>query len=181
LSAGLGKPQLSQRSQRHSPTCVRNDAQLEHSDRREFDEMVFRLGGCSLGTEVPLLPHDFPERPPAIRRPTQDVLLRSLSADLHEFQPDPPEPLRIGKEKPDRLLSRPCRAPPRGAATREQRGLNRISGVLRGDFDFREPLQIQPGLLSKCGFILSWDDYSLAHLRASRFQAGKTPSCLTLI
>ena len=68
--------------------------------------MVFRLAGCALGAEVPLLPHDFPERLPAIRRPTQDVLLRALSEGLHEVQPDPPEPLRMGKEKPDRLLSR---------------------------------------------------------------------------
>ena len=104
----LGKPQLRQRSERISPTYVRNDTQLEHSDRRELDVMVFRLGGCALGTEVPLLPHDFPERLPAIRRPTQDVLLRALSAGLYEVEPDPPEPLRIGEEKSDRLLSGPC-------------------------------------------------------------------------
>ena len=100
--------------------------------------MVFRLGSCALGAEVPLLPHDFTERLPAIRRPTQDVLLRALSEGLHEIQPDPPEPLRMGEEKPDRLLSGPCRAPSRGA-TGQQRGLNRMSDVLRGDFDLREP------------------------------------------
>ena len=82
--------------------------------------MVFRLAGCALGTEVPLLPHDFLERLPAIRRPTQDVLLRALSARLHEVQPDPPEPLRMGEEKPDRLLSGRSGTPPLGA-TRQQR------------------------------------------------------------
>ena len=76
--------------------------------------MVFCLAGCALGAEVPLLPHDFTERLPAIRRPTQDVLLRALSEGLHEVQPDPLEPLRTGEEKPDRLLPGPCGAPPRG-------------------------------------------------------------------
>src|SRR5512137_2846941 len=90
---GLGKPQLRQRSERLPPTDVRNDAQLEHRDRRELDVMVFRLTGCTLGTEVPLLPHDFPERLPAIRRPTHGILLRALRAGLHEAQPDPPDPL----------------------------------------------------------------------------------------
>src|SRR5215831_6885690 len=94
---GLGKPQLRQRSERISPTCVRDDAQLEHSDRRELDVMVFRLGSCASGAEIPLLPHDFPERLPAIRRPTQDVLLRALGEGVHEVQPDPPEPLRMGE------------------------------------------------------------------------------------
>ncbi len=83
-SLGLGKPQLRQGSDRISPTCVRIDVHLEHGDRRELDVVVFRLAGCALGTEVPLLPHDFPERLPAIRRPTQDVLLRALSVRLHE-------------------------------------------------------------------------------------------------
>ena len=54
-SAGLGKPQLRQRSERISPTCIRNDAQLEHSDCRELDAMVFRFARCALGAEVPLL------------------------------------------------------------------------------------------------------------------------------
>ena len=80
----LGQPQLRQRRERMSPTGVRDDAQLKHRDRRELDVMVFRLGGCAFGTEVPLLPHDFPERLPAIRRPTQDVFLRAPGAGFHE-------------------------------------------------------------------------------------------------
>ena len=78
----LGKPQLRQRSECIFPTDVRNDAQLEYSDRREIDVMVFRLGSCALGTKIPLLAHDIPERLSAIRRPTQDILLRALSAGL---------------------------------------------------------------------------------------------------
>ena len=66
IHAGLGKPQLRQRSERIPPARIWNDAQLEHSDRREFDVMVFRLAGCALGAEVRLLPHDFTERLPAI-------------------------------------------------------------------------------------------------------------------
>jgi len=66
--------------------------------------MVFRLAGCALGAEVPLLPHDFTERLTAIGRPTQDVLLRALSEGLHEVQPDTPESLRMSEEKPDHLL-----------------------------------------------------------------------------
>jgi len=84
LSARLGKPQLRQRRDGISPTDIRNDVQLEHRDRRELDVMIFRLARCAVGTEVPLLPYDFPERLPAIRRPTQDVLLRALSVGFRE-------------------------------------------------------------------------------------------------
>src|SRR5262249_15441905 len=158
----LGKPQLCQRSERISPTCIRNDAQLEHRDRRELDVMVFRFGGYALGTEIPLLSHDFTERLPAIRRPTQDVFLRALSDGLLEVQPDPLERLRMGEEKPDRLLPGYCGAPPRDA-TRQQRGLNWMSAVLRSDFHLRETLHIQPVLVGRCGLLLNWGDDSLAH------------------
>jgi hypothetical protein len=51
--------------------------------------MVFRLTRCALGAEVPLLPHDFMERLPAIGRPTQDYsCVRSVELTV---QPDPPE------------------------------------------------------------------------------------------
>jgi hypothetical protein len=57
----LGNPQLSEGSERTLVTNVRRNAQLEYRDALQFDAMVFRLGCCALGTEVPLLPHDLPE------------------------------------------------------------------------------------------------------------------------
>src|SRR5262245_9248044 len=113
VEGGLGKPQLRQRSKRISPTYVRNDVQFEHRDCRELNMMIFRLARCSMGTEIPLLPHDFPEGLPAIRRPPQDVLLREFSSSIKEIHPDAPQPLLIVEEKPDRLLSRLGGAPPR--------------------------------------------------------------------
>nr|MBA3966677.1 hypothetical protein [Nitrospirales bacterium] len=76
FSQGLGQSHLLQRRERIAPTGVRYDGQLKDCDRRKVDVMVFRLGVCAVGTEVPLLPHDIPERLSAIWRPTQDVLLR---------------------------------------------------------------------------------------------------------
>jgi len=108
----LGKPQLRQRRWRIPSTYVRNDAQFEHRDRRKFDMMIFGLARCALGTEVPLLPHDFPEGLPAIRRLTQDILLRPFSFGLDEIHPDPPQPLRLVEEKPDRLFAGPGGTPP---------------------------------------------------------------------
>src|SRR4029077_13819577 len=121
---------LRQRSQRISPTYVRDDVQFEHPDCRELNMVIFRFARCPLGAEIPLLPHDFPEGLPAIRRPTQDVLLRAFSSGLQEIHPDPPQSLRMVEEKPDRLLSGPCGTPPR-SPTWQQRGLNAMSGVLR--------------------------------------------------
>ena len=63
----LGEPELRQRCDSIAATRVRNDGQLEHSHRRQLHAIVFRLGGCAVGAEVPLLPHDFPERFPTIR------------------------------------------------------------------------------------------------------------------
>ena len=102
---------MRQRSERISPTYVRNYNQLKHSDRRELDVKVIRLAGCALGTEVPLLPNDFPVRLSAIRRPTQDVLLCALSAGLHEVQPDPPKPLRLAREAESSAFRDPARHP----------------------------------------------------------------------
>lgn len=61
LRQGLSQQKLLQRRDRRAPTDVRDDAQLEHRDRRKVDVMVFRLAGCPVGTEVPLLAYDFPE------------------------------------------------------------------------------------------------------------------------
>jgi len=166
LGAGLGKPQLRQRSKRISPTYVRNDVQFEYRDCRELNMMIFRLACCPLGTEVPLLSHDFPEGLPAIRRPTQDVLLRAFSSGLQEIHPDPPQPLRMVEEKPDRLLSGPCGTPSR-SPTWQQGGLNGMSGVLRRDLHLREPLHIQPILVRRCGLFLNVGDGPLAHRFAS--------------
>jgi hypothetical protein len=123
---------------------------------------VFRLAGCALGTEAPLLPHDFSEGLPTIRRPTQDVFLRALSAGLHEGQTYSLKPLRIVEQKPDRLPSGPCGTPPRGP-NGKQRGLNWMSGVLRGDFHLREPFYIQPFQVWRCSFLLNWGDDPFAH------------------
>src|SRR5262249_32775325 len=113
LRVGLGEPQLCQRRDCITPTDVRNNIQFEHRDGWQLDMMIFYLACCSLGTEVPLLPHDFAERLPAIRRPSQDVLLRAFSSGLQEIHPDPPQPLRMVEQKPDRLFSGLSGTPPR--------------------------------------------------------------------
>ena len=59
--------------------------------------MIFRFARRALRAEVPLLPDYFPERLPAVRRPTQDILLSALSAGLCEVQPDSSEWLRMVK------------------------------------------------------------------------------------
>jgi hypothetical protein len=94
-AAWLGETQLRQGSKRISSAYIRNNAQFKHRDPHEIDAMVFRLAGCALGAEVPLLAHDLPERLPSIRRPAQDKLLGTLSDGFDELQPDPPEPLRM--------------------------------------------------------------------------------------
>ena len=154
LRAGLGKPQLRQRSDRIFATDVRNDAQLEHSDRREFDVMVFRLASCALGLKFhccrTISRNDCP--PSGDQRKTYSCV-RSVRVSK-KVQPDPADPLRMGKEDPDRLLSGPCGTPPR-ALPGQQRGLNWMIGILRGDFHLPEPLHVQPVLVRRCGFLLN--------------------------
>ena len=86
----LSKQQPCQRSESMTSTYVWNDAQLNHSDRRQRDVKVFHLTGCAFRAEVPLLSHDFLKRLSTIGRPTQDVLLRALSVGIDKVQPDPP-------------------------------------------------------------------------------------------
>ena len=65
--------------------------------------MILDLGRCALWIEVPLLAHDFTERLATVRRPAQHILLCTFAAALDEMQQDPPDPLRMGEEQPDRL------------------------------------------------------------------------------
>ena len=101
--------------------------------------MIFRLGGCASGAEVPSLSHDLMERLTGVWRPTQNVLLGSLGDVLLEIQADPAEPLRMRKEKSDRLLAWDSGAPAR-TFTGQQCRLDGMHGVFRGDFHLRQTL-----------------------------------------
>ena len=109
----LGKPQLCQRSNRISPTYIRSDAQLQHSNHREIDVIVFRLLACPLRAEVPLLPHDLPEGLTAVRRPAQGELLGARRSAPNKTQPDPPKSLGLGEKKPKSLFPARSRLPSR--------------------------------------------------------------------
>src|SRR4029434_7586576 len=130
--------------------------------------MILYLAGRALGAEVPMLPHDVPERLPAVRRPAQDVFLRALSERLYEVQPDAPELLRMGEEKLDSLLSGRSSAPPRGA-TGQQGGLNRMLGVFRGNCHLCETIDFQPVLIIRYGLLLERGNDSLTHECVSIF------------
>jgi len=139
---------------RISAAYIRNNPQFKHGDPRKIDAMVFSIADCALGTEVPLLAYDLSERLPTIWRPAQDELLCTLSDVLDKLQPDSPQPLRMGEEKPDRLLPWRCSTPPR-ASTRKQRGLDGMCGIFRGDFHLRQTLQIQPFLVRRGSVFLN--------------------------
>ena len=79
---------------------------------------------------------------------------------LHEIQPDPAEPLGMGKRSRIVCLPGPA-APPESAG--QQRGLNRIALSSEGDFNLRDLLHIQPFLIRRCGLSSTEAMNSLAH------------------
>lgn len=151
---------------RISSAYIRNNAQFKHGNPRKIDAMIFSLAGCALGAEVPLLAYDLSKRLPAIMRPAQDELLGALGDGLYELEPDSAEPLRMRKEKPDRLLPGPCSTPAR-ASTREQRGLDGMCCIFRSDFHLGQTIEIQPVLAWRRGVFLNRRNDSFAHWCAS--------------
>src|SRR6185369_17229013 len=89
-AACLCEPELRHGGKRSSSGDVRNNDQLEDGDFRKGDLMLLSLAGCTLRAKIPLLTNYLLVRPAAIRRPTQDILLRAFSSGLKESQLDPP-------------------------------------------------------------------------------------------
>ncbi len=164
-SVQSGKTQPCQGSTCISPAYIRNNSQFKHCNPRKIDAMIFSLTGCALGAEVPLLAYDLSERLPAILRPSEDELLGAHSVGLDELQPDSAEPLRMGEEKPDRLLSWLRSTPAR--ASRQQCGLDRMCRIFRSDFDLCHAIEIQPVLVVRRGLSVHRRNGAFARLRAS--------------
>src|SRR6266851_7529149 len=72
-----GQTPLRERRPRPAPALVGEDRQLEHRHPGELDAVVFGLANRLRWPEIPLLPHNLPERAPAVRRPAQHELLRA--------------------------------------------------------------------------------------------------------
>ena len=72
----------------HSSTSVRHNDQFQNSDIRQFNLIFLDLAYCVRGTKIPLLPHNFSKRVPAIRRPPQDELLGTLCLSFLEDERD---------------------------------------------------------------------------------------------
>jgi len=119
-----------------------------------------------LGAEVPLLAHDVPEGPSAVGRPAHDVLLGALHVGFDELEPDPAESLRRREDQPDRLLAGLGR-PPARALTGDQRRLDGMCRILRGDLHLRQALEIQPGIARRLILLLRWRNDSFTHFRFS--------------
>src|SRR4026208_2027302 len=75
--------------------------------------MIFNFARGSVGTKVPLLPHDLVEGLAIPVRPPQRVFLRSFHLRFHEIERNPCQLLRRLKVKFDRLWPRPACAPSR--------------------------------------------------------------------
>ena len=87
--------------------------------------MILDFAGGSVGTKVPLLPHNFMEGLAIIGRPPQRVLLRSFNLSFDEIEPNPRQVLRRLKMKPDRLWTWAGCAPSR-TRLGQQGALHRI-------------------------------------------------------
>jgi len=56
---------------------MRHNGQFKYGDIRELNMVFLDLAYCLWWAEIPLLAHNFSKRTPAIRRPSQDELLRA--------------------------------------------------------------------------------------------------------
>ena len=69
-------------------TDIGDDAQFEHGDASEVDQLILDLPRGALWTEVPLLAHELVNSPAAISRPPEHELLCALDVRLAELQKD---------------------------------------------------------------------------------------------
>ena len=67
-----------------SSTDARHHGQFKNSDTREFNLIFLDFADCVRRTEIPLLTHNLSKRAPAIRRPPQNELLRTLYLGFFE-------------------------------------------------------------------------------------------------
>src|ERR1019366_2872234 len=105
--------------------------------------------------EIPLLAHNFAERCPAIRRPSQNELLCTGSFALFKNKGNAPQP--------NGLAARHCRTPAPRFSGNEGRLYRRII-VFRCDLYHGCALDIQPALPPSPYGLRSWSDKPLTHM-----------------
>ena len=127
---------------RPASSDVGNDLQLERRRTLQVERVVLHLPGRTARAERVLLPHEEPARRFPRGSPRESELLRSLCLVLLEDEVDAADPLRLVEEDPDRLRSR-FRRPPAVPAAGDQRGLDRVAGVLGRDLDPGETFEVE--------------------------------------
>jgi hypothetical protein len=99
-------------------------------------DFAYRFGW----TEIPLLANNL-FKAPAIRRPSQNELLRTPRFAFLKNKRYAPEPLRVIEDQSNRLAARRCRTPASRISGDEGR-LDRKVLVFRRDLDHGCPLDI---------------------------------------
>src|SRR6266480_1612191 len=95
----------------HSATDVRSKNQFKYGDVGKFNLVCLDLPDGLRWAKVPLLTDNFSKRAPAVRRPSQNELLRTGCFVFLKNECYASQLLRMVEDQPNRLSSRDGRAP----------------------------------------------------------------------